>query len=164
MCTIILQLWCWYGHINVCSGLFVCLRCSGLFVCLRGRMAATVNWCSGTPQQSLMYSFIISDFSCALASKAWSGAQLLKSQITCICDCKLNSRCEIEQIYSSTICPADNATAGSLGRRRAGQLRFGFVAVSAGHIVYIFCQATLTGVLKAFLIRWPPTPSFIFIV
>jgi hypothetical protein len=31
--------------------------------------------------------------------------------------------------------PADNATAGSLGRRRAGQLRFGFVAVSAGHIV-----------------------------
>jgi hypothetical protein len=35
-----------------------------------------------------------------------------------------------------TICPADNATAGSLGRRRAGQLRFGFVAVSAGHIVY----------------------------
>jgi hypothetical protein len=34
-----------------------------------------------------------------------------------------------------TICPADNATAGSLGRRRAGQLRFGFVAVSAGHIV-----------------------------
>jgi hypothetical protein len=37
-----------------------------------------------------------------------------------------------------TICPADNATAGSLGRRRAGQLRFGFVAVSAGHIVYKF--------------------------
>jgi hypothetical protein len=36
-----------------------------------------------------------------------------------------------------TICPADNATAGSLGRRRAGQLRFGFVAVSAGHIVCI---------------------------
>jgi hypothetical protein len=36
-----------------------------------------------------------------------------------------------------TICPADNATAGSLGRRRAGQLRFGFVAVSAGHIVYM---------------------------
>jgi hypothetical protein len=35
-----------------------------------------------------------------------------------------------------TICPADNATAGSLGRRRAGQLRFRFVAVSAGHIVY----------------------------
>jgi hypothetical protein len=35
-----------------------------------------------------------------------------------------------------TICPADNATAGSLGRRRAGQLRFEFVAVSAGHIVY----------------------------
>jgi hypothetical protein len=35
-----------------------------------------------------------------------------------------------------TICPADNATAGSLGRRRAGQLRFGFVAVSARHIVY----------------------------
>jgi hypothetical protein len=34
-----------------------------------------------------------------------------------------------------TICPADNATAGSLGRRRAGQLRFRFVAVSAGHIV-----------------------------
>jgi hypothetical protein len=34
-----------------------------------------------------------------------------------------------------TICPADNATAGSLGRRRASQLRFGFVAVSAGHIV-----------------------------
>jgi hypothetical protein len=34
-----------------------------------------------------------------------------------------------------TICPADNATAGSLGRRRAGQLRFGFVAVSAGRIV-----------------------------
>jgi hypothetical protein len=34
----------------------------------------------------------------------------------------------------STICPADNATAGSLGRHRAGQLRFGFVAVSAGHI------------------------------
>jgi hypothetical protein len=37
-----------------------------------------------------------------------------------------------------TICPADNATAGSLGRRRAGQLRFGFVAVSAGHIVYTY--------------------------
>jgi hypothetical protein len=37
---------------------------------------------------------------------------------------------------SYTICPADNATAGSLGRRRAGQLRSGFVAVSAGHIVY----------------------------
>jgi hypothetical protein len=37
---------------------------------------------------------------------------------------------------SYTICPDDNATAGSLGRRRAGQLRFGFVAVSAGHIVY----------------------------
>jgi hypothetical protein len=37
----------------------------------------------------------------------------------------------------NTICPADNATAGSLGRRRAGQLRFGFVAVSAGHIVYL---------------------------
>jgi hypothetical protein len=36
-----------------------------------------------------------------------------------------------------TICPADNATAGSLGRRRAGQLRFGFVAVSAGHIVFV---------------------------
>jgi hypothetical protein len=44
-----------------------------------------------------------------------------------------------------TICPADNATAGSLGRRRAGQLRFGFVAVSAGHIVYIdiFCYSML---------------------
>jgi hypothetical protein len=38
-------------------------------------------------------------------------------------------------LYNDTICPADNATAGSLGRRRAGQLRFGFVAVSAGHIV-----------------------------
>jgi hypothetical protein len=36
-----------------------------------------------------------------------------------------------------TICPADNATAGSLGRRRAGQLRFGFVAVSAGHICVV---------------------------
>jgi hypothetical protein len=36
-----------------------------------------------------------------------------------------------------TICPADNATAGSLGRRRAGQLRFGFVAVLEGHIVYM---------------------------
>jgi hypothetical protein len=36
-----------------------------------------------------------------------------------------------------TICPADNATAGSLGRRRAGQLRFKFVAVSAGHIVQV---------------------------
>jgi hypothetical protein len=35
-----------------------------------------------------------------------------------------------------TICPADNATAGCLGRRRAGQLRFGFVAVLKGHIVY----------------------------
>jgi hypothetical protein len=35
-----------------------------------------------------------------------------------------------------TICPADNATAGRLGRRRAGQLRFGFVAVSVGHVVY----------------------------
>jgi hypothetical protein len=34
-----------------------------------------------------------------------------------------------------TMCPADNATAGSLGRRRAGQLRFGFVAVLKGHIV-----------------------------
>jgi hypothetical protein len=34
------------------------------------------------------------------------------------------------------MCPADNATAGSLGRRRAGQLRFGFVAVMKGHIVY----------------------------
>jgi hypothetical protein len=36
-----------------------------------------------------------------------------------------------------TICPADNATAGCLGRRRAGQLRFGFVAVLKGHIVYV---------------------------
>jgi hypothetical protein len=36
-----------------------------------------------------------------------------------------------------TICPADNATAGSLGRCRAGQLRFGFVAVLEGHINYI---------------------------
>jgi hypothetical protein len=35
-----------------------------------------------------------------------------------------------------TICPADTATAGSLGRRRADQLRFGFVAVLEGHIVY----------------------------
>jgi hypothetical protein len=33
------------------------------------------------------------------------------------------------------MCPTDNATAGSLGRRRAGQLRFGFVAVLEGHIV-----------------------------
>jgi hypothetical protein len=41
-----------------------------------------------------------------------------------------------------TICPADNATAGSLGRRRTGQLRFGFVAVSAGHIVYTGCPIT----------------------
>jgi hypothetical protein len=41
-------------------------------------------------------------------------------------------------IDTYTICPADNATAGSLGRRRAGQLRFGFVAVSAGHIVYMY--------------------------
>jgi hypothetical protein len=39
--------------------------------------------------------------------------------------------------YILHICLADNATAGSLGRRRAGQLRFGFVAVSAGHIVYM---------------------------
>jgi hypothetical protein len=39
------------------------------------------------------------------------------------------------------VCPADNATAGSLGRRRAGQLRFGFVAVSAGHIVYLTARA-----------------------
>jgi hypothetical protein len=38
-------------------------------------------------------------------------------------------------IVGHTICPADITTAGSLGRRRAGQLRFGFVAVSAGHIV-----------------------------
>jgi hypothetical protein len=38
--------------------------------------------------------------------------------------------------YIYTICPADNATAGSLGRLRACQLRFGFVAVSSGHIVY----------------------------
>jgi hypothetical protein len=44
----------------------------------------------------------------------------------------------ITTIITYTICPADNATAGSLGRRRAGQLRFGFVAVSAGHIVYIY--------------------------
>jgi hypothetical protein len=35
-----------------------------------------------------------------------------------------------------TICPADNATAGCMSRRRAGQLRFGFVAVLKGHIVY----------------------------
>jgi hypothetical protein len=50
-----------------------------------------------------------------------------------------------------TICPADNATAGSLGRRRAGQLRFGFVAVSAGHIVYYFrIQPT---------ILWTETPD-----
>jgi hypothetical protein len=42
----------------------------------------------------------------------------------------------LRAIIDYTICPADNATAGSLGRRRAGQLRFGFVAVSAGHIVY----------------------------
>jgi hypothetical protein len=39
-----------------------------------------------------------------------------------------------------TICTADNATAGSLGRRRTGQLRFGLVAVSAGHIVYPFLK------------------------
>jgi hypothetical protein len=39
-------------------------------------------------------------------------------------------------LYQHTICPADNATAGSLGRRRAGQLRFGFVAVLKGLIVY----------------------------
>jgi hypothetical protein len=38
------------------------------------------------------------------------------------------------------MCPADNATAGSLGRRRAGQLRFGFVAVLKGHIVYSFLK------------------------
>jgi hypothetical protein len=41
-----------------------------------------------------------------------------------------------------TICPADNATAGSLGRRRAGQLRFGFVAVLEGHIVCNLYQLT----------------------
>jgi hypothetical protein len=46
-------------------------------------------------------------------------------------------KCHSTALFQSayTICPADNATAGSLGRRRAGQLRFGFVAVSAGHIV-----------------------------
>jgi hypothetical protein len=41
-----------------------------------------------------------------------------------------------KKVYGYTMCPADNATAGSLGRRRAGQLRFGFVAVLKGHIVY----------------------------
>jgi hypothetical protein len=41
-----------------------------------------------------------------------------------------------ESFIGYTICPADNATAGSLGRRRAGQLRFGFVAVLEGHIVH----------------------------
>jgi hypothetical protein len=40
-----------------------------------------------------------------------------------------------EFLCNNTMCPADNATAGSLGRRRAGQLRFGFVAVLKGHIV-----------------------------
>jgi hypothetical protein len=43
-----------------------------------------------------------------------------------------------------TICPADNATAGCLGRRRAGQLRFGFVAVLKGHIVYAMAMAYTT--------------------
>jgi hypothetical protein len=50
---------------------------------------------------------------------------------------------EIIIVQEYTICPADNATAGSLGRRRAGQLRFGFVAVSAGHIVYLLHQSIL---------------------
>jgi hypothetical protein len=51
-----------------------------------------------------------------------------------------------------TICPADNATAGSLGRRRAGQLRFGFVAVSAGHIVYKLSSfAAILGDVSLFL-------------
>jgi hypothetical protein len=44
-----------------------------------------------------------------------------------------------------TICPADNATAGSLGWRRAGQLRFGFVAVSAGHIVFSVIYLLMAG-------------------
>jgi hypothetical protein len=35
------------------------------------------------------------------------------------------------------MCPNDTATAGSwAGARRAGQMRFGFVAVLEGHIVY----------------------------
>jgi hypothetical protein len=49
------------------------------------------------------------------------------------------SSAALHRFIGHTICPADNATAGTLGRRRAGQLRFGFVAVSAGHIVY-YCQ------------------------
>jgi hypothetical protein len=48
---------------------------------------------------------------------------------------KIFFECVIDFIQYA-ICPADNATAGSLGRRRAGQLRFGFVAVLEGHIVY----------------------------
>jgi hypothetical protein len=42
----------------------------------------------------------------------------------------------VQMIHIYTMCPTDNATAGSLGRRRAGQLRFGFAAVLEGHIVY----------------------------
>jgi hypothetical protein len=51
----------------------------------------------------------------------------------------------------NTICPADNATAGSLGRRKAGQLRFGFVAVSAGHIVYLKLKPETLQCIKQFL-------------
>jgi hypothetical protein len=36
-----------------------------------------------------------------------------------------------------TMCPADS---WQLGRRRAGQLRFGFVAVLEGHIVCMWYQ------------------------
>jgi uncharacterized membrane protein len=46
---------------------------------------------------------------------------------------------------ADTVAVADNATAGSLGRRRAGQLRFGFVAVSAGHIVYTYIHISESG-------------------
>jgi hypothetical protein len=72
----------------------------------------------------------------------WLRAALMIERM--LCDALIYDKISIffEHVY--TICPADIATAGSLGRRRAGQLRFGFVAVSAGHIVYKFefCKKT----------------------
>jgi hypothetical protein len=55
-----------------------------------------------------------------------------------------------DPVWVYTMCPADNATAGSLGRRRAGQLRFGFVAVLKGYIVYTKTQKVAQIILIKF--------------
>jgi hypothetical protein len=64
--------------------------------------------------------------------------------------------------YGYTICPADNETAGCLGRRRAGQLRFGFVAVLEGHIVYpiSFVKKFVPKVIK-YICKMPALSQFL---